>query len=219
MSIYVYDLIKIKYIREGYLSDLPYHLISDNEMYDAFLTYDRDSDTYDGYFTVIYPAPEDDILRARYDTLIQAIYRHLCIARGLANHSLLEYGSEAPIDITDSYLVSSGMIEPINVDKPVSKSNYVFLGLPNWIYTYMLGNTISENADDDMDYQDLLTTFKTNSNNDLLYDCYTVSVGWIQKLPDSLITYGKDRLRPPTIFGEPHVIKAIRLEEASRSIS
>ena len=34
---FVHDVIKIKYAREGYLPDLPYHLISDEEMCDAFI--------------------------------------------------------------------------------------------------------------------------------------------------------------------------------------
>lgn len=33
----VHDLIKIKYVREGYLPNYPYHLISDSEMCDAFI--------------------------------------------------------------------------------------------------------------------------------------------------------------------------------------
>ena len=53
LNSYIYNLIKIKYIREGYLPDLPYHLISDNEMYDAFLSYNEEQDTFSGYFTAV----------------------------------------------------------------------------------------------------------------------------------------------------------------------
>ena len=37
---YIHDIIKIKYVREGWLPNWPYHLISDQEMCDAFLKQD-----------------------------------------------------------------------------------------------------------------------------------------------------------------------------------
>ena len=216
ISNYIYDLVKIKYIREGYLPDLPYHLVSNNEMYEAFLSYDTKTNTYKGYFTEIYPAPTDSVLLRHYNILIKAIYRHLCIAKGLETHSLKEYDTDETIVITDSYLVSSGMIKPITASKSVSATNYTFLGLPNWIYAYMLGNVISDRSDDEMDYEDLLKTFNVKNFVDMQYDCYKVSKGWLQKLPDSLIYYNAELIRPASIFGEPHIIKAIRLDEASR---
>jgi hypothetical protein len=216
ISNYIYDLVKIKYIREGYLPDLPYHLVSNNEMYEAFLSYDTETDTYKGYFTEIYPAPTDSVLLGYYNLLIRAIYRHLCIARGLETHSLKEYGTDNTIVITDPYLVSSGMVKPITTNKPISATNYTFLGLPNWVYAYMLGNVISDRSDDEMDYEDLLTTFNVKNFVDMQYDCYKVSKGWLQKLPDTLIYYNTELIRPASIFGEPHIIKAIRLDEASR---
>ena len=216
LSNYIYDLVKIKYIREGYLPDLPYHLVSDNELYDAFLSYNSETDTYSGYFTAVYSAPTDAILKGYYDTLVNAIYRHLCIAKGLANRSLIEYGTGAEIKITDPYLVNSGMIESINPTKPISNINYTFMGLPNWIYAYMLGNTISDKSDDEQDYEDLLKTLGVKKLPDMEYQCYKISDGWLKKLPDNLLVYNKEVLRPKTIFGEPHIIKAIRVDEAGR---
>lgn len=216
MSNYIYDLIKIKYVREGYLQDLPYHLISDEELYDAFLSYDAETETYSGYYTAIYEAPVDGVLLEYYNTLTNAIYRHLCLAKSLAGHMLTEFGTDTVIDFSDSYLVNSGMIKVLNPDKPISQLNYTFIGLPNWIYAYMLGNTISDKSDDELDYEDLLNTLHIKEYHDMLYKCYSISCGWLVKLPNSYIAYGDSILRPPTIFGEPHIIKAIRLEEAAR---
>lgn len=223
MGNYIYEVIKIKYVREGYLPDLPYHLISDNELYDAFLSYNSDSQSYSGYFTHIYTAPIDTSLLDKYTTLIEAIYRHLCIAKGLADHTLIEYGSNDEISIKDEYLVSSGMVKALNPNREIAVDNYEFVGLPDWIYAYMLGNVISNNSDDEMDYADLLKSFNTESYDIMQQQCYIVSSGWIQKMPESYLVYHQSDnhpviLRPATIFGEPHIIKAIRVEEASRGI-
>ena len=37
---FIHDLIKIKYIREGYLPNYPYHMISDEEVFNAFINPD-----------------------------------------------------------------------------------------------------------------------------------------------------------------------------------
>lgn len=218
LNSYIYNLIKIKYIREGYLPDLPYHLISDNEMYDAFLSYNEEQDTFSGYFTAVYPAPSDSILLSIYEVLIYAIYRHICIAKGLESHSLKEYHTGDTIKLTDSYLTTSGMISTLSASKPISATNYTFLGLPNWVYSYMLGNTVSDHSDDVRDYADLLKSLGVQTITDMQYACLDISTGWLQKLPDDSLFYDGTCVRPPTIFGEPHVLKAIRIKETNLGV-
>ena len=57
-----------------------------------------------------------------------------------------------------------------------------------------------------IDYGDFSTLLSTN--------CYRISREWLKKLNDTS-TQSEDGedidLRPPTIFGEPHVIKYLRL--------
>lgn len=51
---FIHDIIKIKYIREGYLSNIPYHLVSDEEMFYAFRGIEYEEDVISG--TVDNPA-------------------------------------------------------------------------------------------------------------------------------------------------------------------
>lgn len=169
----IHDTIKINLIREGYLPNYPYHLISDEEMCDAFL-----SDNNTGYFFDYYPLI-DQSLKVPYDNIVKAIRYYL------------------------------------NECKKPEVDEYRF---PDWVYSYMLGAAISINSDPydiqeladlmnvSIDYGDFSTLLSTN--------CYRISREWLKKLNDTS-TQSEDGedidLRPPTIFGEPHVIKYLRL--------
>ena len=162
---FIHDIIKIIYVNEGYLPNYPYHMITDKEMFDAFLLPDE------GYFAVNYPlldADLQDAYQALHDCLLEKI------------RAYLENG------------------DPV----------------PSWVYSYMLGGTISVNSDSlDIDYlydllhiePELVTVFES----DLQEQCYNVSRDWLQKLP---VKYED---RPATMFGEPHVIKSLRLQQVS----
>ena len=71
MSYIIHDVIKMNYIRMGYLPDYPYHLISDKEMCDAFL---NDGDF--SYFADNYPCV-DPSLQDEYDELVNNLKWHL----------------------------------------------------------------------------------------------------------------------------------------------
>ena len=194
----MHDIIKIKYTRLGYLPNYPYHLISDAEMFDAFidLSGTDDSSGSSGYverfFTDYYPNPfyEEDIiyvgpsgeqisLSGEYNRLKQYI-----------------------ITTINDYLTHLGTAE---------QDNYT---IPDWIYTYMLGEVIynkpgNPDSFEYLDMLDLLTLFDSNNiSNEMTPQtcklCYEQSTKYI-----STLTTG---IRPPTVFGEPHVIKQLRLE-------
>ena len=58
----VHDYIKIKYTREGYLPDYPYHMISDDEMIEAFMKSDSDEGFFfDNYYV------KDESLKEQYE--------------------------------------------------------------------------------------------------------------------------------------------------------
>lgn len=63
---FIHDIIKIQYINEGYLPNYPYHMITDKEMFQAFLLEDE------GYFAVNYPLLDPD-LQEDYDALLEGI--------------------------------------------------------------------------------------------------------------------------------------------------
>jgi hypothetical protein len=79
--------------------------------------------------------------------------------------------------------------------------------IPDWIYTYMLGEVVYQQSEY-LDIQDTLTLLKcSNLDNEFTREacinCYITSIGYISTLSANA--------RPATIFGEPHVIKQLRM--------
>lgn len=160
-----HDLIKMKYVREGYLPNYPYHLISDQEMFDAFLPHERG-----GFFSDMYPCKYES-LRSSYNDLIAALRYHI---NNYLTDELNEYE------------------------------------MPDWIYSYMLGVCVTFTSPD-LDKHDMLVLAGLDNVDDELTEevltyILQVSTDWVAKLPNT-----KNDHRPPTMFGEPHVIKSLRL--------
>lgn len=65
------DLVKIKYSEEGYLPNIPPHLISNREMCEAFILNDIN------FFTMTYPL-KNSLLTNEYDSLINTMKYHIC---------------------------------------------------------------------------------------------------------------------------------------------
>lgn len=181
---FIHDIIKIHMSKEGYLPNYPYHLISDEEMCDAFLpyVYDKD-DPYAGY---------DDCMNAKFN-FFRDYYPLI--------HSQLE----------DEYkLLVSEIAWHLDQLKQSTVDQYI---LPDWVYSYMLRSTISSTSNI-IDLHDMFVLLGTdNLYDEFTFDCaracYEVSETWLKKLPST------ERIhRPPTIFGEPHVIKSLRLDAA-----
>lgn len=84
--------------------------------------------------------------------------------------------------------------------------------IPDWVYSFMMGNVISINSDpEDISYlYDLLNIEQDEDdsfNVMIQRQCLKVSEEWIRKLATKLDN------RPPTIFGELHVVKSLRLKQ------
>lgn len=241
----IHNLIKMKLIDNGYLPNYPYHLISDEEMINAFLgkksvSDDPENPRYElvGYFIDKYPALSSPTtlgstsVSMSYDNLVLTIY---CILQ--------------------LYLIY--------------KADNKIYEIPDWVYSYMLGSVISVDSDK-KDIHDLIYPLGVdNIDDDFDYAaedaCNKESIKWLKSsnqvatetlsnyfyyenpdtheesgiLCDTWFQDGKDQptelsyvytseyslfgsetakkpvnaiyLRPPTIFGEPHVIKSIRL--------
>ena len=172
----IHTIVKINLVREGYLHNHPYHLISDEEMIDAFLKVTRDKnnqiDSIEGYFPDMYSGADlPQSLQPAYIDLVENIMYHL-----------------------DSY-------------KNSEDKSYV---IPDWVYSYMIGSCIVQNSPTE-DKHDLFVLLNLDNiddefTDDIYTSCYNISKEWIKKLPPS-----KNNHRPPTMFGEPHVIKSLRL--------
>lgn len=164
---YIHDIIKILYINLGYLPNYPYYLISDKEMFEAFLK------EGDGVLADYYPCP-DEMLQEQYDALMD------CIKTKIQDF----------------------------MDKKITE-------LPCWVYSYMLLQTTSvHSSEEDISYlyelsnivsPTILATFEPQ----IADVCYEVSKRWLQKSPSGKLD------RVPTMFGEPHVIKSMRLDQAN----
>lgn len=179
----LHDLIKIKYSQEGWLPNYPPHLISDEEMIDAFLFNDMN------FFSWNYPLyctkeeedlEENKVVAESYYDLKGAIQWHLL--------RYLDRGKE----------------------------------IPNWVYSYMLGSVINSNSDvRDIDKFKLGLGLKDDGTLDLETEkaCLKFSLKNSSKLgnkqTDKEIAEGFINLRPPTMFGEPSIVKLMRLNEAS----
>lgn len=88
--------------------------------------------------------------------------------------------------------------------------------IPSWIYSYMIGSVISINSEPEDIYSlESLLNLDTNLwgsefNLQLANECLSVSKDWVKKLPSK---YGN---RPPSMFGELHVIKSLRINSISQ---
>lgn len=190
---YIHALVKINLVREGYLPNYPYHLISDAEMCDAFM------DNGKGYFYDRYPCIVPEYVdklneTGPYDNLTRAIRYY------------------------------------INELKTSKNPSYT---MPDWVYSYMLGKVIGKDSDV-LDIHDLLVPLHVDNIDDEFtreasIACYEVSKDWLRRtrpntyegnvngLDSRYVEFEnkKTDLRPPTMFGEAHVIKSIRLSELS----
>lgn len=163
----IHTIIKINYVREGYLPNHPYHLISDEEMFEAFL-----SDDENCFFTVNYPCMYDDF-KDSYEELRSAIQYHI-----------------------NEYI----------------QSDHTYV-IPDWVYSYMTRSVVTIDSDT-ADRHDLLALLNLDNINDIITkeameSCLSISTSWVHKLPPT-----RNNHRPPTMFGEPHVIKSLRLLRA-----
>lgn len=172
----IHDIIKIRFSELGYLPNIPYHLISDDEMCDAFIL--RDPQDKPCYFYDYYPCV-DDSLKSKYDALVEAIHYHI-----------------------DQFKQSS---DPNKA-------------LPLWIYSYMNGATIGPQSDP-LDIHDLILPLGCDNMDDefniqCANACYNASQAWLMKTTKRYAQLEDGTTidtRPPTIFGEPHVVKYVRL--------
>lgn len=179
---FIHDSIKRLYSNMGYLPGYPYYMISDDEMFDAFLREDGFfNDNYPCPYAEPYPntpfPPEEGPVPTMYDEYIKL--------RDYIATTIGQY--------------QSGELETI----------------PDWIYSYMLGNCIGIRSDiADLYYlNDLFRKDTTKGvpefDETTATECFKVSYAWLKKQPT------QTSQRPPSMFGELHVVKSLRLDQAN----
>ena len=194
---FVHNIIKIHYIKEGYLPNYPYHLISDEEMCQAFLPFDISSegewnlcpkDSKLSYFYDNYPLLKDSLSEA-YEELLKALLGHIKF--------LLEDKTETYIMPNWVYSYMLGIPLSVNSDKLDIHDMLVSMGI--------------DNIDDEF----------TSEASQL---CYNYSQRWLRKMSQDRRLEGPNNadkseyiLRPLTMFGESHVLKYLRLLDVDMS--
>lgn len=215
---YIHDIIKIKYVREGWLPNWPYHLISDQEMCDAFLT-KTDKVVQQQLFIV----DSYEKLRTYLTTMLgysgymmsAYIIPYLKTCEEYDFKWDEEFGNAIKDLVVGLESLCSSFKKEVETNLEAT--------LPDWVYSYMIGRVFGPRLKDDditnvrelHDLFVLLDLVDGDSNVDNLedeftpiagYACYQVSKRWIAKLPN-------DQKRPYGMFGEPHVIKSLRLQQ------
>ena len=203
MNTFSRDAIKIQYTREGYLPNYPYHMISDEEMCDAFIKLPEDIQEY---ITSDFFGPDSESTKLTVDWF-QSYLNSTDIMYFKDHYPLIDES------IRNWYkeLVNRIFYEIQEFKNNLSDDRE----LPNWVYSYMFGVAIGP-ASDKLDIHAMISSPAMGTDN--LYDdynlpcaieCYRISKDWLRRL---IVPEGETQ-RPPTMFGEPHVLKSIRLFE------
>lgn len=190
----IHDLIKINLVKNGYLPNYPYHLISDNEMYEGFYL----------YFADFYPYPKTNTLNDKWNTLFCSIVYH--IQKKIKNteyiipdwvYSYMIGSVIGPksnlLDIHD--LISMLGVDNIDDEYGAEQETACYEASKRWILQTKQDKEIQIDNTDDKLKDKISEIYKT-----------------LSLIPPEF-AQNTIKIRPPSIFGEPHVIKYLRLAE------
>ena len=213
------DIIKIQMVTQGFLPNYPYHLISDNEMCDAFIQYPSDENMTDDekweafmssdqvtWFKYYYDMPDISSLpETAPDTRPK---------KDGPGEEPIPYRDREP-NQRDLLAAYRHLVEQIaSIIQSFKNSPSDTRVLPQWIYSYMIGSTINSKSSA-YDRHDLLNYAGESNIEDELtpltyWRCFVQSYEWVTKTATSDPAY-----RNPTIFGEPHVMKSFWVDAAN----
>ena len=226
---FIHDLIKIKLVDEGYLPNIPYHLISDAEMCNAFI--DDSQGVLRGYFIDNYPAYTSDNINAvyAYQNLILSIYCYLQLYLQYHKDNI-EY--KIP-DWVYSYML--GAVISVNSDKRDIHDLILPLGvdnIPDDFDDACMEACFSENfkrikilnecesvelpAYTSVIEEKLRTVhiLGTDDRPKSLYSIYNSEYTIVGDMYSPIVKDANNILsHPPATFGEPLTIKSIRLQQ------
>lgn len=226
---FIDNIVMMRYIAVGCLPNYPYHCISTKEMLDAFLSYSVTIGKEEALtlkigtdtlwedpkkFTVLYSLRsyeynDDTIVISGNKSMMDSFMNAIDTSEEMYMNPNCWFYQNYPCmysSMKDKYdTLVSGI--SYHVDEYYSDSSYQ---LPDWVYSYMLGAVIGPYSDQ-QDIHDYLVLMNLDNINDVFTEevCsfgYSVSEKWIQKLPPA-----KRTMRPATFFGEPHIIKSLRI--------
>lgn len=210
----VHDVIKIRLVEDGYLPNYPYHMMSDREMFNAFMGTDGA-----GYFQDNYQCMDktNDVLKIFYYQLALSIAYYI---------SMYQVAEQAIPDWVYSYMLGSTI--SIYSDKLDIHDLNASLHTPNDGVAFTLASSVAcmnesassigyamanqrtaiplegekKQAVEDFFRSIVIGTDEaTEPPTDItLYDIYHSTGDMVY-------------IRPITMFGEPHVLKSLRLKQ------
>lgn len=216
-----YNIIKIRLSDEGYLPDYPPHLISDEEMCEAFLQKPTNKEEDNNlvefqYFDDKYPLVAQD-LQSAYDNLKLAIKYHF--ARFLT--SVKSFKQEIP-DWVQSYMLLSTVsmtssqqdrhwmltqLNCDNIDDVITEECQLKIYKISKILGNSEDNSIRHVRIDNLSHSIL---YGYSDNDISIIEQELENWGVLESLTSS---NGLDS-RPPFMFGEPSLIKYLRIRES-----
>lgn len=206
---FIHDLIKIKFVREGYLPNYPPHLLSDEEMCDAFIDYPSGDDTSylvteDGSHIRLYHG--GDLITGYGTSSADTAWE-----RFKASDRLSWFKDKYPLLVPELEPQYRQLVEDIVYHLTAFKQSLDDKKkLPDWIYCYMLGDVLSVHSNI-YDLHDMLIALGVDNVDDIFTPaaqaaCYNVSELWLARYSNTTLEH-----RHATLFGEPHVLKSLRL--------
>lgn len=234
---FIHDTIKIEYIRQGYLPDFPYHLISDREMFDAFIVDELKIAQEDAYKvkqgqSTLWDSPKTylNLYKLSSFEFTREGNQQILVMRG-SRSKLAEFNTLLNLNC-ECYLSPYCYFAanyPLLFDSLQSEYNKLVdalyyhidthlnsvgttdvVAIPDWVYSYMNGSVIGPMSSE-LDIHELLHLMNLDSitaefTKEVCESCLDISSKWVKKLPPS-----KNTMRPPSIYGELHVIKSLRI--------
>lgn len=206
------DLVKIKLVNMGYVPNYPYHLISDTEMCLGFLNCKAGS----GYFFDAYPSDINPNLEYGYSQLLLSIQYYLClIMYGAGKYEIPDwvysYMLGATIGVQSDPRDIHDLIYPLGVDNvddifDAKAAKACWDTSLRWIQRTRETKFISIPPA-------LKDTIEAYLRACPIYDTTLYDIYSYNHLPSGM--YGAINERPATMFGEPHVVKQVRLDKSS----
>lgn len=178
----IHDLIKIRYVNEGYLPNWPYHMIADDEMCDAFIRLEQDINNkglpdgpyyYKGYFFLMYPllnqCLNSDHTAFKCSDTCTGCYKCDSCGNCTGSYTCKCCKSCRTCKKCDasSPMAYSDLVKAIHYHVNAFKHRkYPDFKIPDWVLSYMLGSVVSV-LSPTLDIHDIIEPLNVDNVDDL----------------------------------------------------
>ena len=210
----IHDILKIRYTNAGYLINYPYHMVSDAEMFKAFM-----DNNGAGFLADNYPclSTNPDVIKA-YNQLVLSILYHIDLFMVLDVNVIPDWIYSFMLGSVISVNSDKLDIHDLSVQLGTSNladeftaacSDACYAESQNWLGGATYDLTIPIISGYESIINAMLNAIPVTNNPEGLY---THEINTFYDLAH-LENNDKIFLRPATMFGEPHVLKSLRLKQ------